>query len=166
MVVSYKHILNQWFSPFSSLISKMSMVTPAISCLTTSNLPWFMGLTFQFLCNIVLYSIRLYFHHQSYPQRGGGGGVGVFWLWLYFLFLELSLQFSNSILCTYDLGSSSFIVISFCLFIQKCFAIPFTSEPGFARILHHDPSILGSPTCHGSWFHWVRQGCGPCDQFG
>ena len=32
---------------FSSLIPKMSIFTLAISCLTTSNLPWFMDLTFQ-----------------------------------------------------------------------------------------------------------------------
>ena len=34
-------------SQFSSLIPKMSKFTLAISCLTTSNLPWFMDLTFQ-----------------------------------------------------------------------------------------------------------------------
>ena len=32
---------------FGSLVPKMSMFTLAISCLTTSNLPWFMNLTFQ-----------------------------------------------------------------------------------------------------------------------
>ena len=32
---------------FSSLIPKMLMITLAISCLTTSSLPWFMDLTFQ-----------------------------------------------------------------------------------------------------------------------
>ena len=32
---------------FSSLIPRMSTFTRAISCLTTSNLPWFMDLTFQ-----------------------------------------------------------------------------------------------------------------------
>ena len=32
---------------FSSVIPKMSMFTIAISCLTASNLPWFMDLTFQ-----------------------------------------------------------------------------------------------------------------------
>ena len=42
------------------------MFTLAISCLTTSNLPWPMDLKLQH--NIVLYSIRLYFHYQSYPQ--------------------------------------------------------------------------------------------------
>ena len=31
----------------SSLIPKMSMITLAISCLTPSNLPWFIDLTFQ-----------------------------------------------------------------------------------------------------------------------
>ena len=33
--------------PFSSLIPRMPMFTLAISCLTTSNLPWSMDLTFQ-----------------------------------------------------------------------------------------------------------------------
>ena len=32
---------------FSSLIARMSVFTPVISCLTTSNLPWFIDLTFQ-----------------------------------------------------------------------------------------------------------------------
>ena len=32
---------------FSSLIPRISMFTLTISCLTTSNLPWFMDLTFQ-----------------------------------------------------------------------------------------------------------------------
>ena len=68
-----------------------------------------------------------------------------------------------------DLWSSSFSVLSFCLFgsvhgvlkarILKWLAISFSSEPCFVRTLHHDPSILGSPTQHGSWFHLVRQGC-------
>ena len=48
----------------------MSMFTLAISCLTTSNLPWFMDLTFQISFHIALYNIRLYFHHLSHPQLG------------------------------------------------------------------------------------------------
>ena len=53
---------------FSSLIPKMSMFTLAISCLTTSSL--FNSWTKQsrFLCNIVLYSIGLYFYHQAHSQ--------------------------------------------------------------------------------------------------
>ena len=39
----------------------MSMFTLAISCLTTSNLPWFMDLTFPVPISIVLYNIGLYF---------------------------------------------------------------------------------------------------------
>ena len=53
----------------------MSTFTLAISCLTTSSLPWFMDLIF--LCNIALYSVRLYFHHQSHPQ------MVLFLLWLH-----------------------------------------------------------------------------------
>ena len=46
----------------------MSKFTLAISCLTTSNLPWFMDLTFQVPTNIALYSIGSCFYHQSHPQ--------------------------------------------------------------------------------------------------
>ena len=34
--------------------------------------------------------------------------------------------------------------------ILKRFAIPFSSGLHFVRTLHHDPSILGGPTWHGS----------------
>ena len=52
------------------MIPKTLTFTLAISCLTTSNLPSFMDLTFRFPCNIALYSIRLCFYHQSHPQLG------------------------------------------------------------------------------------------------
>ena len=55
---------------FSSLIPKMLTFTLAISCLTTSNLPWFMDLTSRFLCNTALYSIGPCFQYQSQPQLG------------------------------------------------------------------------------------------------
>ena len=42
--------------------------------------------------------------------------------------------------------------------ILKWFAVPFSSGPHFVRTLHHDLSILGGPTWHGSKFHWVKQG--------
>ena len=44
------------------------MFSLSISCLTTSSLPWCMGLTFQVPMQYCLYSIRLYFHLQSPPQ--------------------------------------------------------------------------------------------------
>ena len=58
-----------------------------------------------------------------------------------------------------DLEGSSFSVLSFCLFIPSWgsqgnnterFAIHFSNGPHFVRTLHHDLSILGSLTWHGS----------------
>ena len=114
----------------------------AISCLTTSNLPLFMDLHSRFLCNIVLYSIGPYFYNQSHPQLGV-----VFVLapplhsfWSYF-----STDLQVAYWAPTDLASSSFSVLSFCLFIlsiwflEKAMAthsstlgwrIPGTEEPG------------------------------------
>ena len=92
-------------------------------------------------------------------------------------FLELFLHSSPvEYWAPTNLGSSSFSVLSFCLFITvhevlktrilKSFAIPFSSGPCFVRTLHHDLSILSGPPWHGSWFLWVRQGSGPYHEFG
>ena len=51
----------------------------------------------RFPCNIVLYGIRLYFHHQSHPQRG----VVLLWLCFFILSGVISPLFSSSILGTY-----------------------------------------------------------------
>ena len=68
----------------------------------------------RFLCNITLYSIRLYFHHQSYPQLDV-----VFVLAHPSFFLELFLHWSP---VTYwaptDLRCSSCSVLSFHPFIM------------------------------------------------
>ena len=53
---------------FSSLIPRMPTFTLAISCLTTSNLPRFMYLTFQVPLQYCSYSVRPCFHHGSHPQ--------------------------------------------------------------------------------------------------
>ena len=69
--ISWSSELNSPISVhFSSLTPKMLTFTLVISCLTTSNLPSLMDLTFQFLCNIVLYSIGLNSHHWSHLQLG------------------------------------------------------------------------------------------------
>ena len=72
-----------------------------------------MDLTFQVLCNIALYSIRPCFYHQSHPQLG-----------IVFALAQLlhpsesiSLLFSIVYWAPNALGSSSFRVLSFCLFI-------------------------------------------------
>ena len=81
------------------------------------------------------------------------------WLLLFILSEGFSPLFSGSILGTYNSGSSSFSVTPFLLFhsvqgvlkvrIVKWFAIPFSSRPCFAIILHHGPSLFGAPTQHG-----------------
>ena len=81
---------------------------------TELNLPCVMDLTFQVPVSHSSYSISLYFHYQLHPQ------LGIVLLWLHLLFLSqvISLFFSNSTLDTYcPLRSSSFSIISFCLFI-------------------------------------------------
>ena len=92
----------------------MSVFTLAISCLTTSNLPWFMDLTFQVpmpYCSLqhrtllpspVTSTIGHCFHFGSISS----------------FFLEFFLHWSPVAYCApTDLGSSSFSVLCFCLFI-------------------------------------------------
>ena len=99
-------------NPFYFTVSHMSMFTLAISCLATSNWPWFMGLTFQISFNIALYSIRLYFHsHIHNWVCFCFGFVSSFFLELFFHWTPVAYWASTS------LGSSSFSVLSFCLFI-------------------------------------------------
>ena len=88
---------------------KMSMFTLAISCVITSNLPWFINLTVQVPVQYCSYKIGFYFHHQSRPQLGVGFGLAVS-----SFFLELCLHWSPvAYWAPTDLGSSSFSVLSF-----------------------------------------------------
>jgi len=147
----------------------MLMFTLAISCLTTSNWPWFMELTFQ---------IPMKYHslqHQTLPPAPvTSPQLGV--LRPFILSGVIYPLISSSILGTYWPGEFIFQCPIFLPFhtvhgvlkarILKWFAIPFSSARCFVRTLHHGLSVLGGPTRHGSRFHWVRQGCGPCDQVG
>ena len=90
------------------------MFTLAISCLTTSNLPWFMDLTFQVpvpYCSLQLQTLLLL------PVPSTIGCCFCFVL-VSLVFLELFLHWSP---VAYweptDLGNSSFSVLSFCPFI-------------------------------------------------
>ena len=84
----------------------------AISCLNTSNLPWFIDLTFQ----VPMQQCSL--QHRTFTSIHIQNCV-LFPLWLSLsFFLELSLQCSPVAYWTStDLGGSSFSVISFYLFI-------------------------------------------------
>ena len=99
---------------FSSLIPKMLMFTLAISCLTTLNLPWFMDLIFQF--PMQYYSSQ---HQTLLPSPViSTTGCGFCFGSISSFFLELFLHSSPVAYWTpADLGSSSFSVLSFCLFI-------------------------------------------------
>ena len=92
----------------------MSMFTLAISCLTTSNLPWFMDLTFQVprqYCSLQHWTLLLS------PVPSATGCCFCF-VSIHLFFLDLFLRWSQVTYWTpTDLGSSSFTVLSFCLFI-------------------------------------------------
>ena len=92
----------------------MSTFTLAISCLTTSNLPWFMDLTFQIPMQYCSLHYRTFFLSPVTSTAGYSfcfGSIPSF-------FLELFLQRSPVVYwAPTDLGSSSFSVLSFCLFI-------------------------------------------------
>ena len=131
----------------------MLIFTLAISCLTTSNLPWFMDLTFQAPMQYCSLQYQTFLPSPLTSTTGccfHFGSVSSF-------FLQLFLHSSPvAFWAPTNLGSSSSSVISFCLFLLfmgflkarmlMWFAILFSSGPGFVRILHHDPSILGGPT--------------------
>ena len=133
-------------SPFSSLIPKMSMFTLAISCLTTFNLPWFMDLTFQVpmhYCSLQHWTLLPPPVTSTTEYCFCFGSVSSF-------FLELFLHWS---LVAYqaptDLGSSSFSVLSFCLFVgfsrkEYWSGLPFPSP------VDHILSELSTMTC-SSW---------------
>ena len=92
----------------------MLTFTLAISCLTTSNLPWFMDLTFQIPMQYCPLQHRT-LHPSSVTSKTGycfrSGSVSSF-------FLELFLHSSPAAYwAPTNLKSSSFSIISFCLFI-------------------------------------------------
>ena len=91
----------------------MSMFTFAISCLITSNLPWFMDLTFQVPMQYC------YLQYQTLLPSAVTSTTGCcFALALSPFFLKLLLHWSPvAYWAPTDLGSSSFSVLSFCLFI-------------------------------------------------
>ena len=134
---------------FSLLIPGMSTFTLAISCLTTSNLPWFMVLTFQVpmqYCSFQHWTLLLSPVTSTAGCYFCFGSVSSF-------FLELFLHCSP---VTYwvptDLGSSSFSILSFCLFIlfMEFSRQEYWSGLPFSSPVDHIPSDLSTMT-HPSW---------------
>ena len=126
----------------------MSMFILAISCLTTSNLPWFMGLTFQAPMQYCCLQHRTLLLHQLHPK------LGIVFALAPSLILSrvISTLIFSSILGTYQPGDFIFQCHIFCLFIlfmgfsrQECWsALPFSS------LVDHILSELSTIT-HPSW---------------
>ena len=143
----------------------MSMFTPAISCLTTSDLPGFRDLTFQVLMQY--YSLQ----HQILLLPLDTSTIGCCFCFgsASSFLLELSL---HSFLVAHWTPTnpciSSFSMIYFCLFIlfmgfsrQECWS-------GLPFLLHHQISPswlvhLGWPCMAWLIVSWVIQGCDPCN---
>jgi len=92
----------------------MLMFTLAFFCLTTSNLPWFMDLTFQIpmqYCSLQHWTLLLSPVTSTAGYCFCFGSIPSF-------FLELFLHWSPvAYWAPIDLGSSSFSILSFCLFV-------------------------------------------------
>ena len=92
----------------------MSTFTLVISCLTTSNLPWFMDLTFQVpkqYCSLRHWTLLLSPVTSTTGYWFCFGSIPSF-------FLELFLYWSPvAYWAPTDLGNSSFSILQFCLFI-------------------------------------------------
>ena len=129
------------------------MFTLAIFGLTTSSLPWIMDLTFQVpmqYCSLQHRTLLLPPDTLTTGHHFHFGSTSSF-------LLELFLCSSPVAYWTpIDLRGSSFSVICFLPFcivhgflkarLLKWFSIPFSSEPCFVKILHHELSVLHGPT--------------------
>ena len=143
----------------------MSVFTFAISCLTASNLPWFINVTFQIP---MLFTASDFTSITSHIHSW----VLLFlWLCPFILSGVTSPLISSSILGTYRPGELIFSVLSFCLFIlfMGFSRQEYWSGLQFPSSVDHilsELSTMSRPSwvaLHGmaSQFHWVRQGCDP-----
>ena len=128
----------------------MLTFTLAIYCLTTSNLPWFMDLTFQVPMQYCSLQHRILLLSQITSTTGYCFCFGS----IPSSFLELFLHWSPVVYwAPIDLGSSSFDILSFCCFI------PFM---GFSRQEYWSGLPFPSPVDHilsalstMTWPSWV-----------
>ena len=125
------------------------MFTVAISCLTPSNLPWFMTLTFQVpmqYCSL---------QHRTLLPSPVTSTNGCYFCFasISSFFLEFFLHWSPvAFWAPTDLGSSSFSVLSFCLFLlfMGFSKQEYWSGLPFPSLEDHVLSELSTMTCP-SW---------------
>ena len=124
----------------------MSMFTLAISCLTTSNLPWFMDLTFQVsmqYCSLQHQSLLPSIVTSTTEYCFGFGSVSS-------LFLELVLHWPPvAYWAPTNLGSSSFSILYFCLFMifMRSSRQEYWSGLPLPSLVVHYLSELSTMTC-------------------
>ena len=149
----------------------MSMFTLALFCLTTSNLPWFMDLTFQVLMQ---YCSLQHWTLLPSPVTSTTG------CWFYFgsvssFFLELFLHwYQIAYWAPINLGSSPFSVLAFCLFIlfMGFSRQDYWSGLPFPSPVDHILSELCAMTrpswlaLHSMAHSFIELDKAPCDQFG
>ena len=133
----------------------MSIFTIASSCLTTFNLPWFMDLTFQIpmqYCSL---------QHQTLLPSPVTSTIGCCFCFgpVSSFFLELFLHWSSvAYWAPINLWSSSFSVLSFCLFI-----LSWGAQGKYIEVVCHSLlqySCLEDPVDRGAWqatVHWVAK---------
>ena len=131
------------------MIPKMSMFTLAISCLTTSNLPWFIDSTFQIpmqYCSLQHLTLFLLPVTSTSGHYFPFGSVSSFFLELFLLSSPVAYWAPT------NLESSSFTVIYFCLFIlfMGLWRQEYWSGLPFASPVDHILSELSTMT-HPSW---------------
>ena len=127
----------------------MSTFTLAISCLTTSSLPWFMDLTFQ---DPIQYCSLQHWSLLPWPVTSTTGccfcfdSVSSFFLELFFYWSPVAYWAPT------DLGNSSFSVLPFCLFIlfMEFSRQEYWSGLPFPSPVDHILSELSTMTCP-SW---------------
>ena len=140
----------------------MTMFTLAISCLTTSNLRWIMDLTFQVPMKYCSLQHQTLFPSPVTPTTGYCfcfGSVSSF-------FLELFLHKSPvAYWVATDLRSSSFIVLSFFLFLLFLGVLKTrrqeekTSGLAFPSLVEHVLSELSIMTCPWVALHGMAHSC-------
>ena len=114
----------------------------------------------------VLYSIRLYFHHQTHPRLGAVSALAQ-------PFQSFQIYFSTLLqqhIVTYQPWEFIFRCHNFLPVhtvhgvlkarMLKQFAMPFSSGPCFVSTVHSDPSILDGPTWHAYSFVKLRKAVG------
>ena len=125
------------------------MFTLAVSCLTTSNLPWFMDLTFQVpmqYCSLQHWTLLL-------PPVTSTAGYCFCFGSIPSFFLELFLHWSP-VACwapTYP-GSSFLSILSFCLF--KARILKWFADPDVGRDWGQNEKGTTTDEMAG-WHHWL-----------